>query len=232
VNTVAKLKEDPLLDSEIHKLAARLWRRARRENMKVLLVTSAARGEGKSTTVAYLATALALHPGRRILAIDLDFREPKLNSHFGVEAPHGLGEVIRGRCAIEEAIVPTGLATLQLLLPPADGEDHKLLLRTEDLERTFDLLRQAYDLVLLDAPALIPVADTSSLIPLVDGVLLMAMAGKTTRHQLKKAREICVGLDANILGLVVGNLQEAMPEYGSLGYGYGYSIRGDAGLGG
>ena len=53
---------------------------------------------------------------------------------------------------------------------------------------------------------------------IVDGVVLVAMSGKTTGPQLNRAREICLGLDANILGLVVGNLQEAMPEYAEAGY--------------
>ena len=223
MRVVEQLTENWLMATEIHKLEARIWRKAQRDRFKVVLFTSASRGEGKSTTVACLATSLGLYPGRQVLAVDLDFREPRLNSHFEVTVSHGLGEVLRGECAIEEAIIKTGLPSLDIVLPRPEGEDPALLLETTALWEMFAHFRKRYDLILLDVPALIPVADTSVLLPLADGVVLIAMAGKTTKHELSKARELCLGMEANILGLVVGNLQEATPEYGYAdGYGYGY----------
>lgn len=216
-----QLTENWLMATEIHKLETRLWRKSQRDKCKVVLFTSASRGEGKSTTVACLATALGLYPGRHVLAVDLDFRVPRLNSHFEVPLSHGLGEVLRRECAIEDAIISTGLPSLDLALPRAEGEDPALLLQTTALWEMFVYFRKNYDLILMDVPALIPVADTSMLLPLADGVVLIAMAGKTTKHELSKARELCLGMEASILGLVVGNLQEATPEYG-YGYGYGY----------
>jgi Mrp family chromosome partitioning ATPase len=68
-------------------------------------------------------------------------------------------------------------------------------------------------LVVLDVPALIPVADAAGLIPLVDGLLLVVMAGRTSKHHLARAREICRGMEGNLLGLVVCNIQEAAPGY-------------------
>jgi capsular exopolysaccharide synthesis family protein len=221
MKVVDRLNEHWLMATEIHKLETRLWRKSQRDGFKVVLFTSASRGEGKSTTVACLATSLGLYPGRRVLAVDLDFRVPQLNSHFEVSVSHGLGEVLRGECAIEEAIIKTGLPSLDIALPCSEGEDPALLLNTTALWEMFVHFRKNYDLILMDVPALIPVADTSMLLPLSDGVVLLAMAGKTTKHELSKAREMCLGMEANILGLVVGNLQEATPEYG-YGYGYGY----------
>ena len=86
----------------------------------------------------------------------------------------------------------------------------------------FDELRRNYDLVLVDVPALIPVADASILMPLADGVVLVAMAGRSTKPMLRRARETCLGMGANILGLVVGNLQEVMPGYAGDSYYYGH----------
>jgi capsular exopolysaccharide synthesis family protein len=225
VRTVEVLSQDWLLATQIHKLEARLWRKTQREGLRVIMITSAIRGEGKSTTVAFLSTALGLHPDRRILAVDLDFRDPQLSGHFGVESALGVGAVLRGERRVEEIVVKTDLPSLELLLPGADGEDPELLLRTVECGHLFDQLRKDYDLVLVDVPALIPVADASGLLPLVDGVVLMAMAGQTTRPQLNRAREACLGMGANILGLVIGNLQEAVPEYGYGGYAYGYAKR-------
>lgn len=223
MRTVDRLNDDWLLATEIQKIEARVWRKTQRDHLRLVMVTSAARGDGKSTTVAYLATALGLHPDRRILAVDLDFREPQLNSHFQVEVTRGLGGVLRGEYPLADAIIQTSLPSLHLILPTDDGEEPSLLLKTKEFVGIFDHFRKTYDLVLLDVPALNPVADATSVLPMVDGVILMAMAGKTTRPQLNRAREICVGMEANILGLIIGNLQEAVPEYGDGGYhGYHY----------
>ena len=214
------------MSTEIHKLGSRLWRHVQGDGKKVVLVTSALRGEGKSTTVAYLASALALHPGRRIMAIDMDFRNPSLNRYFNLEFERGLGSVLGGHCPVEQAIVRSGLAGedtgLDLLLPERDGADPGILLNTPRLVQLFRTLRSKYDLILLDTPAVIPVADAATLIPHSDAVIIAVMAGVSTKHHLKRARELCLGLGATILGLVVGNVQQAAPGYLDVNY-YAYA---------
>jgi capsular exopolysaccharide synthesis family protein len=226
MKTIDRLREDWLLATEINKLEARLWRLVRRENMQTILVTSAVRGEGKSTTVAFLATSMGLYPGRRILAIDFDFRIPTLNTYFDTVVTRGIDSVLEGRAPLPEAIIETELPSLHLALPTPGGSDPGLLLRTQELVNTISSLREAYDLILLDSPAILPVADATMLMPFADGVIITAMAGKTTEPQLKRATEICEGMDANILGLVVGNIQEAAPEYLADDYSY-YGYHGD-----
>ncbi|MDM7913917.1 MAG: AAA family ATPase, partial [Candidatus Eisenbacteria bacterium] len=123
-------------------------------------MTSAGRGEGKSTTVACLGAAFGVHPDRSVLAIDLDLREPTLHTHFEITPEVTLGSVLKGERKVEEAIVPTDTPTLHLLLPDPGGEDPGLLFRTPRISEVFEHARANYDLVLLDAPALVPVADT------------------------------------------------------------------------
>lgn len=222
MKTLDRLREDWFLATEINKLESRLWRMARRDNLKTVLFTSAVRGEGKSTTVAYLATYLGMYPDRRILAMDFDFRIPTLNHHFGIEDYPGFDRVLAGDLAVKDAIIETSLPSLHLTLPSKTGADPNLLLHTRELRAAMTALRDDYDLVLIDSPALIPVADTTMLLPLADGVVLIGMAGKTTGPQLKRVREICEGMDVNMLGLVVGNVEEAAPEYIGDDYNYGY----------
>lgn len=224
MKTLDRLQKDWLLASEINKLEARLWRMARRDGIQTILFTSGVRGEGKSTTVAYLATYLGMYPDRRILAMDFDFRIPNLNRYFGLEDYQGFDRVLRGDVRVRDAIIKTELDGLHLTLPTAGGADPDLLLRTRAVLEAVGGLRDSYDLILIDSPALIPVPDTTMLMPLADGVVLAGIAGKTTEPQLRRAREICEGVDANILGLVVGNVEEAAPEYVAEDYDYyGYA---------
>jgi len=126
--------------------------------------------------------------------------------------------LLTGKCSPVAAVLPTPVMSLNAVVPESEGDDPALLLRAEHLDRAFQDYRARYDLILIDAPALIPVADAALLTSLADGVILSAMAGRTTKPQLMRARETCLGLGAKILGLVVGNLQEAVAGYG--GYGY------------
>jgi len=216
------LGRDWAMATEIHKLESRLWKQAREGGLKVILFTSAIRGEGKSTTVACVAASASMYEGRRVLVVDLDFRIPRLNEYLNLEVPCGLAEVLRGDATLDEAILHTQLPGLDVLLPSPHQVEPELLLNTPKLLHEFRTLRDRYDLILLDVPAVIPVADTSRLIPLSDGVVLVVMAGKSTKPQLSRARELCLGMGANLLGLVVGNVQEALPDYLDTSYYYGY----------
>lgn len=222
MKTLERMKQDGMLATEFSKLESRLWRQVRAENLKTVLVTSAVRGEGKSTTVAYLATSLGLYPGRRVLAIDLDLRIPALNQHFGLDVPVGIDRVLAGEAKLVDALIKTELPGLCVAMPSNGGADPGLLLRTHVLRQMFTTLREGFDLILIDTPAIIPVADPTMLIPFADGVILTAMAGRTTAPQLTRAREICEGMKANILGLVVGNVEEAAPDYIASSQDYSY----------
>lgn len=224
MRTLERLRKDWILATEINKLESRLWKMAKRDGLRTILVTSAVRGEGKSTTVAYLATSLGLYPGRRILAMDFDFRIPTLTNYFDVDIKHGIDQVLTGEISILESIIPTELPSLHLALPTRGGADPNLLLRTQELVGAISTLRESYDLILIDTPAIIPVSDATMLMPVADGVIITSMAGKTTETQLRRAKEICEGMDANIIGLVVGNVQEAAPDYLADDYNYyGYN---------
>ena len=222
MKTLRQLNQDWILATEIHKLEARLWRLARKRGVKIVVISSAMRGEGKSTTLAHLATALALHPDRKILVVDLDFREPKINSHFGLSIGTTLGAVLRGKAEFGQALLTCTLPNLDLLLPAPEGEDPAILLETLRLPELAEFARANYDLTLIDVPALVPVADASAVLPYTDGVVLMAMAGKTTKAHLTRAREICLGMDAEILGLIVGNVQEGLTGYQQDAYYFSY----------
>ncbi len=225
------MHQDWPVATEVRKLQSRVWRLSRKEGLKTILVTSAVGGEGKTTTVAYLAATIALHPDRKVLAVDCDFRRPHLHTHFDLEPGLGFADLLQGRCTEEEAIQRTPLPNLDLLLAGKLRESPGKVLDSPNVEQVLASLRARYDIILLDAPPLVPVADAAALVPLSDGVLLVVMAGKTPRPHLTRARELCLGMGGRILGLVVGNAREAAPDYYNPryynDYGYGRTHRGD-----
>lgn len=213
MNVFDALKTDWVMATEIRKLESRLWSKTRRDGLKVVMVTSALQGEGKSTTAAYLAAASALHRERKILAVDLDFRWPKLHTHFDMGPSHAFIDHLTGAGELEDAIQTTKLSNLDVVLGDQFGGQPDELLNSIRLRSALVAFRGTYDLILLDVPALVPVADAASLMPDTDGVLLVVMAGRSSKIHLTRARDLCLGMEANLLGLVVGNIQEAAPEY-------------------
>jgi receptor protein-tyrosine kinase len=226
VRILDTLSQDWVLSTEVHKLESRLWRQSREEGLHVILVTSAVRGEGKSTMVACLAASMSLSEGRRILAVDFDFRIPQLNEHFNLDIEWGIAEILQGQCTLDDAIIHTEISGLDVLLPSRGEPNPSSLLQVPKLKNEFRILRDRYDVILIDAPAVLPVADTSGLIPLSDGVILMVLAGKSTGPQFRRARELCLGMGANLIGVVVGNVQEAIPDYMESTYHHGYPAPG------
>jgi tyrosine-protein kinase Etk/Wzc len=217
------LQHDWPMAVEIHKLASRVWRQAEDQQLKTVLLTSALRGEGKSTTASYLAVAVALNSEKKVLVMDMDFRRSQLNEYLGLEIEWGLADVLQGDCPLDAAITPSLVPNLDVIFPAKSDADPNLLINSPGLLRVFKTLREQYDLIILDGPAMIPVADSSCLLPLCDGVILVVMAGTTSRPHLAQAREICLGMGANLLGVVVGNVQEAAPDFFDPSYYHSYS---------
>jgi non-specific protein-tyrosine kinase len=226
VNALEVMGRDGPVSSEVRKLQSRLWRRAAKEGRKIILLTSPLQGEGKSTTLALVAVAAARDRNRRVLAVDLDFRRPTLNTFFDAEPDAGLVRYLAGDGPLEGTTRPTPVANLDAAYAvPSDSPDE--LVASALLGPAFAQWRERYDLILVDAPALGPVADAAAVIPHTDGVLLLVMAGRSSKHHLARTRELLLGMDAVILGLVVGNIQEAAPQYLDGGY-YAYYRRSEA----
>ena len=213
MNAFDVLESEGPISNEIRKLESRLWRRTRKDNLKVLMFSSALQGEGKSTTVAFFAAATALHRTRKVLAVDLDFRSPNLHTYLGAEESKGFLEYLDAGGPLEKCYQPTRTENLQLIAGAPSDLDPDRLLNSPRLVDALEIFRHTFDLVILDVPPLVPVADAATIIPYADGILLVVMAGLSSKHHLARARDICLGMEGNIIGIVVGNIQEAAPDY-------------------
>lgn len=168
---------------------------------RVLLITSPGAGDGKTITASNLALAMAQEQKRRICLVDADLRHPRLHELFGLPEGPGLGEVLDGSAALADALLEleehqlTILPAGQLRSRPPDA------LGTMAMRRTIETLRHHYDRVVIDAPAVMPLADVGILSPLVDALLLVVRSGVTAKPAV---REAIAALDrAKLLGLVL-----------------------------
>jgi capsular exopolysaccharide synthesis family protein len=189
--------------------------------LRSLLVTSAAPGEGKSTIAAHLALAHAAQ-GRRTLLIDGDLRRPSVHRRFGVASSPGLSSLLVGEIFWRGAVVPSGVHP-QLDLLPAGPPSR----RASDLMGTSlrDLLEEAgrlYDLILVDGPPLLGFAEPLEMATAVDGVLVVARAGETSRKAVGSVLTALRRLRAEVVGLV---LNEVHKELSESYYYYGYYRR-------
>ena len=170
-----------------------------------LVVTSAAPGEGKSTTLANLAVTMAQGEHRTIL-VDADLRHPSLHEIFGVSNERGLTTMfVEPEALGDPPLVETGVENLWLLpsgpIPPNPAD----LLGSRRMEEVIEALRQRADILLFDAPPVVVVTDAAVLGTKVDGVLLVVSAGRTRRDHAQRARELLERVHVRIVGAVLTN---------------------------
>ena len=170
--------------------------------VRVILVTSAVAGEGKSTTCANLAAAFAEN-GQRVLLIEADLRRPKVADLFGFEREVGLSNVLAGQVALEEALQGWGDSALTVLpsgmVPPNPSE----LLGSAHMAKLVSKTREMFDVVVIDSPPLLPVTDAAVTSANADGVVLVVRAAKTSKNQVDKALESLKAVDARVFGAVL-----------------------------
>ncbi|GGB38026.1 chromosome partitioning protein [Flexivirga endophytica] len=166
------------------------------------VITSAAPGEGKTTTCANLARALA-EAGSRTLLIDGDLRRPSIARMLGLEGSVGLTTVLLGGARLEDAIQPFGDIELDVLtsgeVPPNPSE----LIGSDRMATLMANLQARYDFVLIDSPPVLPVVDAMLLHKLASGLVMVVAAGRTRKRDLLQAAKFFHNSDVEISGFVL-----------------------------
>jgi capsular exopolysaccharide synthesis family protein len=187
---------------------------------QMLIISSSVPDEGKTVTATNLAITLA-QTGRRVLLLDCDFRKPRVARLLGLENSVGLLTILVGRAPLEECIQQheSGVEFLATgPLPPNPAE----ILETQSMRDLLGTVRDAYDVVIIDAPPMLPVADPAIIAPLADGVLLVARHGRTSKDLVSQTVERLEAVGGRIVGVVLNMTpRRSVSGYG-YGYGYGY----------
>jgi capsular exopolysaccharide synthesis family protein len=195
-------------------------------SLKTIVVTSPFAQDGKSTVAANLATTFAQH-GMRTLLIDCDLRRPTQHEVFGVSSRPGLTDLLTSDELIPGAGRRTSVENLSLItagpLPPDPPE----LVGSARMRSLLEKLGETFDVIVLDTPPVLPVADSAILASLSDGVLLVVRAGQTDRRAAQLAVQQLQDVDARILGAVLNDPNEQVPLYDTYGYAtyYGYATK-------
>ncbi|WP_375385848.1 polysaccharide biosynthesis tyrosine autokinase [uncultured Microbacterium sp.] len=226
----AKAKERPLIVHDDPQSPRSESFRALRTNLQFLdmggrdsfVITSSVPSEGKTTSTINLAIALA-DAGKRVALIDADLRKPKVAEYLGIEGGAGLTDVLIGRASLADVMLPWGQRSLFVLpagrIPPNPSE----LLGSDQMRTLLDALERDFDVVLCDAPPLLPVTDAAILARRTSGAIVVVAAGRTNKRQLDGAVDALITVDAKVAGVVMSMVPTRGPDsYYSYGYGYGY----------
>jgi capsular exopolysaccharide synthesis family protein len=179
-----------------------LFHKSRIDRTKVVQITSPNNGDGKSVFVSNLAISMA-QAGRKILLIDADLRRPSLARLFGLRGKPGLGDVLADEAEVADAIEQTIVAGLDVLasgshpIPPGE------LASSSRLADLVQILRDKYDMILIDTPPLFAVSDPLAIAEHVDGVLVVLRNSRTAQSMIRRAMERLAAVDAPVIGSVV-----------------------------
>jgi capsular exopolysaccharide synthesis family protein len=186
---------------------------------KVLMITSSIPEEGKSSTVCNLAISFA-QTANRVIVVEADLRRPRAIGYLGLPGGVGLTNVLVGKADIQEAVQIWGDGLFHVLTSGPVAPNPSELLGSRRMADLLDYLRDAYDVVLVDAPPVLPFADAVATGPACDGAILIVRYGKTRADHLRRTTETLTTVNIPVLGSVLNMAPGGRsPEYG---YGYRY----------
>jgi capsular exopolysaccharide synthesis family protein len=202
-----------------------------------VIVTSAYAGEGKTATAVHLSKALA-RSGKRVVLVDFDLHHPDTHRWLSCHNEFGTSDVLLERRSLDESLqyVEVGMGAsevshgLYLLSAGTGVQNPAELLGTRRTAQLLEALARQADIVLIDTPPVLLVADTLGLCRMVGGAILVVEARKTPIVAVNHAKDAIIRNQGRLLGMVLNKLPTTGQDYG-YGYGYGYGARNGGGEG-
>ena len=188
---------------------------------KTILITSPSKSEGKTTVASNTAVTLTKYVGK-VIIIDCDLRKSCLHRVFGMENGAGLSNYLSGNMEFgdKELIRKTHVENLDIILAGPVSPNPSELLSSARMEELLKTLSGMYSFVIIDSAPILGMADSVSLSSFVDGVIMVAMFGRTTRDALKGTKRIFDYINAKVLGVIVNGIKENDMHYGYYSYHY------------
>lgn len=184
-----------------------------------LLITSANKGEGKTTLIGNLAVSLA-ESGKKVLIVDCDLRRPRVHKLFDLKLTPGIVEVLFEDIEVDEVIQSTIISNVNILTTGKHPPNPETIIRSEKLMQLIQSLKTKYDYVLIDTPPYGIITDAAPLIQLVDGVMITVRFNKSKEPELEHVLENLHNIKANIIGcaLIGYDYSKSSDYYYTSGY--------------
>jgi capsular exopolysaccharide synthesis family protein len=171
---------------------------------QVIGITSTQPKEGKSTVAAALALLIA-HAGARVILVDCNLRNRSLSAALAPTAAFGILDVMAGAASVSGATWADSISELAFL--PAGNNSRSTyasaVLTSEQLQKVFQTLREAYEYVIVDLPAVVPFADVRAAAHLLDSFILVVESGRTNVGVVERALKVCSDMDEIMLGVTL-----------------------------
>jgi capsular exopolysaccharide synthesis family protein len=196
---------DPLALEQYRRLAAELHHAQQARGIRVVMVSSAAAGEGKTLTAANLALTISESYHRRVLLVDADLRRPMVHEVLGLQNRGGLNETLNAAGDRKLSVVPVS-ARLAVLPAGRPNPDPMSSLTSERMKRVIAEAAERFDWVVIDTPPLALLADGNLLAAMVDAAVLVVGAGRTPYELIQHAVET-IGRH-RIVGVVLNRVVE------------------------
>lgn len=191
-----------MLNESVRRIASRILSGRDGAKPRMMLVTSAVSGEGKTTLATQLALSLA-SSGRSVLLVDLDLRRPTLHRVYAVDGEPGMSELLRGEAELSSTIQATGMENLSVLTAGKSDEEALRFLSHESTGALLKELRSQADFVIIDGCPVLLLADIGYICPHVDGVLFAVRRDVSRVPEVRAARESIDNCGTPIVGAVV-----------------------------
>jgi capsular exopolysaccharide synthesis family protein len=188
---------------------------------RCVMITSATGGEGKTTLSAHLAARCA-NAGTSTLLIDADMRRASLGRLLDVPAGPGLGDVLGGEADLDEALITVQAGGFHFLSAGSPGRDPSRVLKSDRLSDLVGRRRRTYDLVIIDTPPVLPVADALIVGRWADGAVMAARFDASRLPLVERANRQLALAGIPVLGVVVNGVRGQDATYGNYAYSYSY----------
>ena len=212
LNLVAKWQPLSIAAEQYRMAATRLVLSTEGRGSTVLEVTSALKGEGKTTTVVNLGYTLARDLGKKTLLVDCDFRCPALHNYVNVPARAGLIELLDGRARLEDCLSSIDEVPCSILLVGRSVGELNELTRIQELKALLTQLRSRFDYIIINTPPVLPSATMGILASLADVIILVIRAGSTPKHLVQQAFTM-LGLTTEAHVILNAVETQSMPAY-------------------
>lgn len=192
--------------------------------LEAILITSSVPREGKTTVAINVAISMA-QSGERVVVVDTDMRRPRVHKAFGIRPVQGFSAALLGEVEVEEVIHDTPIENLWIIpcgvTPPNPAE----LLHTQRFKEILEQLRGRFDRIVFDSPPVGAVTDPVILSKATDGTILVVKTGVTARQILAKTGRVLKDVNANLLGVVLNDIDPERRTYGGYYHQYYYRRR-------